>query len=126
MAAKGCILIADDEPTFLLSTAELLRHAGHECHCASDAFEARRMLEEHTFDLMLCDIRMPGNADLELIEQLPCKVPVILVTGYPPPTDAVQSLQADVVAVLTKPADIDELLGTIQQGLDDERVCRAG
>lgn len=125
MTRSGRILIADDEETFLSATADLLRLEGYECDTASDSHTAREMLARHTYDLLIADIRMPGNAELEFIEMLPQLVaglPVILVTGYPSIDSAIQSVRLPVVAYLVKPLDLNQLLAEIQHGIERFRI----
>ncbi len=107
------ILIADDEETFLYSTADILRREGYDCSCASDARAATEMLRMESYDLLIADIKMQGNADLEFIKALPQiadGMPVILVTGYPSLNSAIESIQLPVVAYLVKPVELKELL----------------
>ncbi len=107
------ILIADDEETFLYSTADILRREGYDCSCASDARAATEMLRKESYDLLIADIKMQGNADLEFIKALPRiadGMPVILVTGYPSLNSAIESIQLPVVAYLVKPFELNELL----------------
>jgi len=128
MAANGKILIADDEPTFLASTAALLIDEGLECSCASNAADAAKMLRDTEFDVLIADIKMPGNADLELVHELPTiadGMPVILVTGYPTVSTAVRSIRLPVVAYLIKPVDFPELLTMVRNGVEYTRVHRA-
>jgi DNA-binding NtrC family response regulator len=111
------ILIADDEETFLYSTADLLRKEGYHCDCAPDGQTAAKMLRKDDYDLLIADIRMPGNGDLELIRDLPRiaeGLPVILVTGYPSMTTALESFHLPVVAYLTKPVEWQELLASVK------------
>ncbi len=118
MARRGRILIADDEESVLLSTADLLRIEGYECACASDAKTAFDMLRRKKYDLLIADIKMQGNSDLQLIKKLPefaPRMPVILVTGYPSLSSAVQSMKLPVVGYLIKPFEFTELL-TVAQG----------
>ena len=118
LARRGRILIADDEESVLLSTADLLRIEGYECACASGAKTAFDMLRKKEYDLLIADIKMQGNSDLELIKKLPeivHRMPVILVTGYPSLSSAVQSTNLPVVAYLIKPFEFSELL-TVAQG----------
>ena len=114
------ILVADDEETFLYATADLLRLEGYDCDCVRDGLSAIAKLQEHSYALIISDIKMPGNPNLELVRALPQLapgVPVILVTGYPTLRSAVQSIQLPVVAYLTKPLDFDELLQQIRTAL---------
>ncbi len=52
--------MVDDDRTFRLSTAELLRQDGHDVDVAADAAEAVERLATGAFDLVLLDMRMPG------------------------------------------------------------------
>ena len=111
------ILFADDEETFLYATADLLRQEGYTCDCVRDGASAIAKLHEHSYSLIIADIKMPGNSELEFIRLLPQiapGVPVILVTGYPTLRSAVHSIQLPVVAYLIKPLEFDELLGQVQ------------
>ena len=63
------ILIADDEPLYLRTTAELLRKSGYDCTCAMDGGAALQALASGTFDLILSDLNMPGNLKLELLQE---------------------------------------------------------
>jgi len=112
MAKSGRILIADDETIFSNATADLLRQEGYECDVAPDAHTAAALLTRTPYDLLIADIKMPGNDGLEFIRDLPRVtqgIPVILVTGYPSLRTAIQSIQLPVVAYLTKPVEFDEL-----------------
>jgi len=69
MAGTGRVLVADDEETFLFSTADLLRREGFECDCVRNAADASLLLGEKEYDVLIADIRMPGNSKLELSER---------------------------------------------------------
>src|SRR5689334_4884686 len=100
---SGHILIADDEQTFLDSTADLLRREGYQVQCAPDAPSAVALLRQNSFDLLIADINMPGNPDLELISEVrrsATGLPVILVTGYPSTKTAIHAVQLAVVSYL--------------------------
>ena len=128
MTELGRILIADDEETFLYSTADLLRREGYECDCALDAATAAGLLRGDNYDLLIADIKMPGNAELEFISELPDiaeGMPVILVTGYPSLNSAIQSIQLPVVDYLVKPIDFDKLLAQVRMSTENSRLYRA-
>jgi len=127
MAYTGTILIADDEETFRESTGRLLRHEGFDCHCAHDADEAVDCLRSGRFDLLMADIRMPGNPDLRVVREareLDHQMPVILVTGYPSTETAIRSVEMSVVAYLTKPLDFDELVPCVRSAVEHSRNRR--
>lgn len=121
------ILFVDDEETFLFSTADLLRREGYECDCAPEVYSAQALLEQKRYDLVIADIKMPGNSDLEFVRQLsqtPDAPPVILVTGHPSIGSAMQSVELPVVAYLVKPFDIHELLTKVQNVVASAEVHR--
>ncbi len=121
----GRILVADDEETFLHSTADLLRREGYHCDTAVDASSAADMLRENEYDLLIADIKMPGNPELELVQDMPSianGMPVILVTGYPSLDSAIQSIQLPVAAYMVKPIDLAELLTQIQVAVGRYRL----
>ncbi|MFQ5964144.1 MAG: response regulator [Candidatus Scalinduaceae bacterium] len=128
MSELGRILIADDEETFLHSTADLLRREGYACDCVPDAGVAIEKLRENSYDVLIADIHMPGNPELELVRELP-KVaegmPVILVTGQPSLNTATQSIQLPVAAYMIKPIEFHELLAQVRASIEGYRAYRA-
>ncbi|NQT36214.1 MAG: response regulator, partial [Planctomycetes bacterium] len=126
MPSAGRILIADDEPMFLETTAELLGYRDYRCDCARDAAEAAGLLSRNRYDLLISDIRMPGNPRLELIRalhEIAPGMPTILVTGNPSVDTAVAAIGLPVLAYMLKPIDFDELLGRVDQCMRKSRVA---
>tara|TARA_R110002049_G_scaffold72490_7_gene187536 strand:+ start:109128 stop:110528 length:1401 start_codon:yes stop_codon:yes gene_type:complete len=114
------ILIADDEPLFRNTTAELLRDEGYECVCVEDANDAFAVLQEHSFDLILSDLNMPGNLKLELLKEGRSKyshIPLIVVTGVPSIPSAIESVRLGIADYLLKPVKFEELLSAVQRAL---------
>lgn len=114
------LLLADDEKTFCFATAELLRMEGYHCDTAPDAPTAAAMLRASHYDVLIADIKMPGNPNLELIKQVARSIdglPVILVTAYPSFETAVDALDLPVWGYLQKPLDMDLLLQRIRVAL---------
>jgi DNA-binding NtrC family response regulator len=128
MDSRGQLLIADDEEIFLLSTADLLRQEGFAVDCAKDAHEAARLLREFRYDVLISDIRMPGNPELALLQEIPepnAGLPVILVTGYPSAPTAIQAIHLSVLAYLVKPLDFADLLYRVEEGVRLRRIQQA-
>lgn len=127
MNCRGDVLLADDQETFRESTADLLRNEGYRCDIAADANEASRLLRASRYNVLISDIRMPGNAGLEFVGSLKetaAGMPIILVTGYPSITSAVYAVQLPVIAYLIKPLDFDELLPFVQTAVERSRAYR--
>lgn len=122
------ILLADDEATFLLATADLLRREGYECDEVGDAASALARVEEGKYDLLITDLEMPGNADLQLVRDVSERsggLPVIILTGYPSVRSAVASIELPVAAYLTKPVSFPVLLEKVQKAVARFRSWQA-
>ena len=68
--APVAILLIDDEPSFVSALARLLRHDGSTVDTAADGHRALRHLHEHRYDVVLCDLRMPGLDGREFYARL--------------------------------------------------------
>lgn len=120
------ILLADDEDTFRLSTAKLLEQEGYRCDCAQDSEEASRLLTNQ-HDLLLSDIRMPGNMQFEFLHDIRMRfplLPIVLVTGYPSVQTAVEALRLSFTDYLLKPVDWLDLLRAINHATGKSRILR--
>jgi DNA-binding response OmpR family regulator len=109
---RGRILVADDDDLFRDGLVQWLERHGYECVGVSNAQAAISSLQSKEFDALISDIRMPGNAGLELIEQVPQVaggLPVFLLTGRPSLETAARSVRLSVSAYLTKPPNFEEL-----------------
>ena len=114
------ILIADDEPLFLQTTAALLRKAGFTCTSAANGTAALEALSREPFDLVLTDLNMPGNLKLELLREGRTKwpeVPVIVVTGAPSLPSAIESVRLGITDYLLKPVKFEDLLSAVRRAL---------
>lgn len=127
MSARGRILIADDEPTFLASAADLLRREGYHVTTALDADVALAAFREGDFDLVVSDIEMPGNDDLHLVRALATEapgLPVIILTGYPSTDSAIAAIELPVAAYFRKPVAWEELVPRVDDAINRFRMYR--
>lgn len=123
----GSILFADDDALFREGLGKRLVKAGFACAYAGTTAEAVALLRGGTFDVLLSDINMPGNAGLELIESLPGimeGLPVVLLTGRPTMETATRSVRLRVAAYLTKPPDFEELCAVLKAAALEARGLR--
>ncbi|HYW33493.1 MAG TPA: response regulator [Gemmatimonas sp.] len=126
--SRGRILIADDEPTFLNSTAELLRREGYTVETVEDAPSALAAITAGPFDLLITDLEMPGNADLDLVQQVAVAsggLPIIIITGFPSVRSAVACIELPVAAYLVKPVHFPELLRRVSSAIARFRSYQA-
>lgn len=89
------ILIVEDEKAIANLVRTVLTDAGYQCTWASDGLQAADLLENHSFDLALLDIMLPGADGYELLEY--CKsleIAVIFLSAKGEMEDRVRGLRA--------------------------------
>ena len=122
MTGSSRVLVVDDDRTFRLSTAELLRQDGHSVETAADAAEAVAALDETKFDLVLLDMRMPGMDGLTTVEVLRKRgltAPILMISGFGTIDTAVESLHRGADHFLSKPVDPDLLSAKVAELIED-------
>ncbi|MDX1492568.1 MAG: sigma-54 dependent transcriptional regulator [Longimicrobiales bacterium] len=115
------LLVVDDDRTFRLSTAALLRQDGHEVAEAGDGQAAIELLEERRFDLILLDLRMPGLDGIGMVEVLRKwghDTPILMISGYGTVGTAVDALHTGADDFLTKPVEPDVLSARVEELLE--------
>jgi CheY-like chemotaxis protein len=111
MDALRVLLVEDDDDNRELM-AEVLAAYGFEVLSAASGQDGLRQLSEHSVDVVITDVGMPGMGGLELArasKAIAPKVPVVVVTGWAEREDIAQARGGAVDAVLIKPVDPDAL-----------------
>lgn len=106
MKFSGHILIIDDEASLRQTLARILQRAGYEVTTAATGKDGLSLVNEHPFDLLFLDIRMPDVSGLELLKTIHAKfpdLPVILFTAQPDLNSAVEALRRGAIDYLLKP-----------------------
>ncbi|HLL06588.1 MAG TPA: sigma-54 dependent transcriptional regulator [Myxococcaceae bacterium] len=115
------ILLVDDDPGVLKGLRGLLSDEGFQPVEARSAAEASRLLEapEGPPDLVLLDLRMPGETGLELLARLPrpLPAPVVVLSGEASPAEAVQALKLGATDFVEKPPSPERLLTALRNAL---------
>jgi DNA-binding NtrC family response regulator len=112
------VLVVDDDFALLTAYANLLRAAGHEVATADDGLEARELLMNRAFDVIVSDVDMPlmdGIALLESVRVFDRDVPVVLMTGTPSLETTAQAERHGAFRCLTKPVDPAELRRVVSE-----------
>jgi signal transduction histidine kinase len=119
-AQKRKVLVVDDEVEIVRLLTRVLQGEGHQVTTATNGYEARSLLDEHTFDLVICDLKMPGMSGRELYEHLQQTRPdmarrVIFSTGDVVSTDSWSFLQKAGNHYISKPFKPEQILAAIEQ-----------
>jgi putative two-component system response regulator len=127
LTEKRHVLVVDDEPQVQQLIRRILESHGFECELAASAEEARKSLEtdgKH-FQLMLCDVNMPGESGLDLIRDALVSHPdvaALMVTGADDPSLAESAIRLGAHGYLTKPFSPNELMIHITNALHRRRL----
>ncbi|MBF0432160.1 MAG: sigma-54-dependent Fis family transcriptional regulator [Fibrobacteria bacterium] len=112
------IMIVDDDLSLLRVIEHHLSGAGHQTRAINKPDEALKLLEEETFDMILCDMKMPGLSGLDILKQinkLGVDVLFIIITGYPTVEEAVEAMKLGAFDFIQKPVDKNHLLRVVEK-----------
>jgi two-component system, OmpR family, phosphate regulon sensor histidine kinase PhoR len=126
--APARILLVDDEESVLFTLEAVLKKEGYAVTAVNSGLEALRAIREHSFDLLLSDLRIDDVDGLTLLAAAQKRDPEtvsILLTGYASLESAVQALRYGAFNYLLKPCNIDEMKLTIARGLEKKRLAEA-
>jgi len=122
MAKK--ILVIDDEELIVRTLSNLLERNGYEVLVVKDGKDALAMVEEEDFDIIISDIRMPGQDGVQTIRaiekvmqiQQKQRPPVIFMTGFSDKAIEKEAKSLKNVTFLYKPFETEEILRVIKRG----------
>lgn len=114
------VLIAEDEPSILLSLEFLLAGAGCEVLVAKNGAEAIALAEKHAPDLLVLDVMLPGVNGFEVCAALRAKpslaaMRVLMLTARGREQEAARGLASGANAYVTKPFGTRELMRTVTE-----------
>jgi putative two-component system response regulator len=117
---KTRILIVDDEKSIRDMVVRLLKMTGYSCTAAADAAEVRAILSKQDFELVLCDMNMPGESGMDLIKFISSAYPdmaIMMVTGQDNPELAEKALDIGAYGYVIKPFKQNQLIISISNAL---------
>ena len=119
------LLIIDDEKAIRKTLIEILAFEGYKVDEAADGEEGLRKFKEKTFDLVLCDIKMPKLDGLEFLQkagEINPDVPIIMISGHGNIATAVEAVKKGAFDFISKPPDLNRLLITIRNAMDKGKL----
>lgn len=112
------LLLADDDALVLATFGRGLRDAGYGVLEASSGQEAMDIAINHSLDLAILDIRMPGLSGIEVSKAMQERgVPVIHLTAYDDKDTLDSALKQGALGYLVKPIDVPKAVPTIETAL---------
>ena len=111
------VLVVDDERSMRDFLKILLEKEGHKVAIAESGKTALDILDNQQVDVIVSDIRMPGMTGIDLLEAVKEQspdLPVIMITAFASPDDAVLAMKNGAFDYITKPFNVDEIKSVIE------------
>ncbi len=119
------VLVVDDEPSILQSLSGVLSDEGYEALTAANGYEALKIIEEQSPDLVLLDIWMPGIDGIVTLKEIKRTSPflqVIIISGHGNIETAVKATKLGAYDFIEKPLSIEKVIVAISNALKFRRL----
>jgi ActR/RegA family two-component response regulator len=119
------IMLVDDEERFLSTTKKLLERKGYKVETASSGMAALDKLKNHSIQVVILDVKMPGMDGITTLKKIKRAFPlieVIMLTGHGTVESAVEGVKLGAANYLIKPADIDDISQKIQEAFEKRQT----
>ena len=126
MKYQGSVLVVDDE----IGPRESLRmilHPLYEVQTAANGDEALARLQNHQFDLITLDMRMPGPSGLDVLKQIRTMkndVDVVIISGYMTPKNTAEARDWGAADVISKPFNVTEVMACVGKLVEQKKYTR--
>ncbi|ART50917.1 sigma-54-dependent Fis family transcriptional regulator [Acidovorax carolinensis] len=119
-APAASILVVDDEPDLRTLYELTLLREGYRVETASSVQEARQQLQDHRYDAVITDMRLPDGFGMELLQDLrdqQRRERCVVMTAYGSAENAVEALRAGAFDYLTKPVDLKQFRSVVASAI---------
>jgi FixJ family two-component response regulator len=125
--ADTIIAVVDDDPSVREGLSSLIRSAGLRVETFASAQEFLSRSGAETFSCLVLDLQMPGLSGLDLqkhMAEAEIEIPIVFLTGHGDIPASVRAMKAGAVEFLTKPFDEQDLLQSVQEAIERDRIGR--
>lgn len=115
------ILIVDDDSSIRRTLREILEFENYQVDESTDGLDCLVKVKQHTYDVIILDIKMPKMDGMEAIEKMQTlapDVPVVMISGHANIDTAVEAVKKGAFDFIQKPPDLNRLLITIRNAMD--------
>ncbi len=119
------VLIIDDERSIRNSMKEILSDEGYAVETAEDGALGYEMASKGHYDVIFCDIKMPGMDGMEVLDRLVSEgieSAIVMISGHGDIDTAVESIKKGAFDFIQKPLDLNRLLITIKNATDKTKL----
>ena len=124
MSDKGRVLVVDDEAGIREGCRRVLTAHGYEVDMAATGREALALAQEHSYDVVLLDVRVPDVRGTELIKpfhERDADCVCIVITGYATVELAVKAIKEGAFDFVNKPFTAEDLIQAVDHGMERRR-----
>jgi DNA-binding NtrC family response regulator len=114
------MLIIDDEDIVLESCRRIFSTTGFQVTCTTSPPEGLRLIADSSFDVILCDWKMPGFDGMDVLEELERRSPhsaVVMISGYPTPARQTEALKRGAMDYVAKPFTPGEIIEAVRKAI---------
>jgi DNA-binding NtrC family response regulator len=115
---RSNILVVDDEASIRKLLTIMLEQQEHDVATADSVAAALDALEGSSFDLVICDLKLPDGNGLSVLEEArrrQLEVPFIIITAHTTPQHALESLRAGAAEYISKPFNVEDLKAIVSK-----------
>jgi DNA-binding NtrC family response regulator len=118
------ILIIDDERAIRNALREILEYENYLVDDAEDGPTGINLVNKESYDVILCDIKMPQMDGIEVLEKIQqtTDAPVVMISGHGTIETAVEAIRKGAYDFIAKPLDLNRLLITLRNAMDKSRL----
>ena len=119
------ILVIDDERSIRNTLKDILEYEKYEVDLAEDGNKGIDLIRKNEYEIILCDIKMPGMDGIEALEKIQIlspDAPVVMISGHGNIDTAVESIKKGAFDFIEKPLDLNRLLITIRNAMDKSNL----
>ena len=121
------ILVVDDERPIRNSMKEILMDEGYDTEIAEDGPTALALVDKEKFDIIFCDIKMPGMEGTEVLEKLVAdgvEAAIVMISGHGDIETAVECIKKGAFDFIQKPLDLNRILITIKNASEKTALVK--
>jgi two-component system response regulator AtoC len=121
------VLVVDDEQNLRHMLQTLLKREGYESVGVASVDGALKELEDRSYDIVITDLRMPGQSGLDLVDEVRRRnlgTTVVVMTAYGSRDIAIEAMKRGAYDYISKPFEADEIILLLRKAEERERLFR--
>ncbi|GAB3747230.1 sigma-54-dependent transcriptional regulator [Spirosoma pomorum] len=121
------LIIVDDEKSIRAALRDILEYEGYDVDEAKDGEEGFDMISRTTYDVALCDIKMPKMDGLELLlkaNEMGTNAQFVMISAFGNVDNAVEATKRGAFDFITKPPDLNRLLITVRNAIEHAKLVQ--